>query len=77
MSACLKIASINSLVNTAENSAILKSICVAFTSLESKKPLMYAVAGYAVFNCVKGGVIKSVFIDIKINKVQRYYLIIE
>jgi hypothetical protein len=38
---------------------------------------MYAVAGYAVFNCVKGGVIKSVFIDIKINKVQRYYLINE
>jgi hypothetical protein len=25
---------------------------------------MYAVAGYAVFNCVKGGVIKSVFTDI-------------
>jgi len=25
---------------------------------------MYAVAGYAVFNCVKGGVIKSVLTDI-------------
>ncbi|MCG8802085.1 hypothetical protein [Tenacibaculum finnmarkense] len=29
---------------------------------------MYAVAGYAVFNCVKGGVIKSVLIAININK---------
>jgi hypothetical protein len=38
---------------------------------------MYAVAGYAVFNCVNGGVIKSVFIDIKLNKAQRYYLIYE
>jgi hypothetical protein len=63
------------LVNTAVNNSILKSICVVGTFLESKKPLMYAVAGYAVFNCVNGGVIKSVFTDINFSKVQRYYLI--
>ena len=49
----------NNLVNTAVKSSILKSIWVAFTFLDSKKPLMYAVAGYAVFNCVKGGVLKA------------------
>ena len=33
-----------------------------------KKPFRYAVAGYGVFNCVNGGVIK------KTETIKRYYL---
>jgi hypothetical protein len=43
---------------------MLKSHWVVAMPLASKKPFKYAVAGYGVFNCVKGGVTKSVFTDI-------------
>ena len=35
-----------------------------------KKPFMYAVAGYGVLSCVKGGVMRSIVVIIFFAKVE-------
>ena len=50
-----------SLENNFKITSIPKSACSEGTSRVFKNPLIYAVAGYGVFSCVNGGVMRKSF----------------